>query len=204
MLWQHSIKNTVLCECYGSSLCVISAVSVRRPQYGGLKAKCRKSAEGATSGHGPHESRKKPAPHLFLSGLCDTVGVNYREKTTHIPLASFTQMWQEEDRRVDPTPCSFRKDGEMKRREGCWLDGWSYFPLRPLSCFMMLVSFCAMLMWSTGEEEWRLSNPPFLPQIWYCWSKTDTCPHLCVFLCAYLNSWCHNDPSLTLHIYGII
>lgn len=44
----------------------------------------RRSAErvrrGATSGHSLHESRKKPTPHLFLSGLCNTVGVNYREK----------------------------------------------------------------------------------------------------------------------------
>lgn len=50
-------------------------------------ADSRRSAErvwrGPTSGHGPQESRKKPALHLFLSGLCDTVGVNYREKHAH-------------------------------------------------------------------------------------------------------------------------
>lgn len=168
----------------------------------------RRSAERVLRGQhlamAPTKAEKSQRRICFSQG-CATPLVLTTEKKTHTyRWPHLHRLWQEEDRRVDPTPCSFRKDGEMKRREGCWLDGWSPSPLLPLSCFMMLVSFCAMLIRSTGEEEWRLSNPPFLPQIWYSWSKTDTCPHLCVFLCAYLNSWCHNDPSLTLHIYGII
>ncbi len=155
----------------------------------------RQSAErvrrGATSGHGPYESRKKPVLHLFLSGLCDTVGVNYREKNMHILLASLTQMWQEEDRRVDPMPCSFRKDGEIKRREGCWLDGWSSSPFLLLSCFMMLVSFCAMLMRSTGEEDWRLSNPLSFPRFDTAGQKQTLAHTVCVCVCVCVYFFVH-------------
>ncbi len=173
MLWQQAVCNKC-CQC--------EAATIWRAQ-GEVWKECW---GGNIWPWPPRKQKKASAASVSLRAVRHRWCFNYREKTTHIPLASFTQMWQEEDRRVDPTPCSFRKDGEMKRREGCWLDGWSPSPLLPLSCFMMLVSFCAMLMWSTGEEEWRLSNPPFLPQIWYCWSKTDTLPTLvCVSLCIF-------------------
>ncbi len=123
MLWKHSIKNTVFCECYWqqavcNECCQCEAAAIWRAQ-GEVQKEC---GGGQHLAMAPTKAEKSQCCICFSQG-CATPLVLTTEKKTH------TYCWphlhrcdRKRTEELTPLPCSFRKDGEMKRRG--MLTGW--------------------------------------------------------------------------------